>query len=124
MRSLIFREEFARHGIEAIGPHDESARALTEGLIADLQVGQLEGAAKRLGRIAKTAFQPQFTALPAVCLACTELPLAFPEEKMFATFECNGILYINTSAVHLNAALILPLMNGAVEPCLHEKHAP
>jgi aspartate racemase len=103
MRSATFREEFARHGVEAAGPHDEAARVMTAGLIADLQLGKLEGAAKRLGRIAKTAFQPQFTVQPAVCLACTELPLAFPEQKMFATFECNGILYINTSAVHLNA---------------------
>jgi aspartate racemase len=104
MRSAVFREEFARHGVEAIGPHDKSARVMTEGLITDLQLGKVEGAARRLGRIAKTAYQPQFTAQPAVCLACTELPLAFPEQKMFATFECSGILYINTSAVHLNAA--------------------
>jgi aspartate racemase len=104
MRSLVFRGEFARHGIEADGAQDEAARAKTAGLITDLQLGKLKGAAARLGRIAKTAFQPRFTAQPTVCLACTELPLAFPEQKMLATFEYNGVLYINAMAVHLNAA--------------------
>jgi aspartate racemase len=41
---------------------------------------------------------------PTVCPACTELPLAFQEQKMLATFEHDGILYINTTAVHISAA--------------------
>ena len=106
MGSATFREEFARHGIEAAGPQDEAARVKTAGLITDLQLGKLKGAAERLGRIAKTTFQPRFTAQPAVCLACTELPLAFPEQRMLATFEYNGVLYINSIAVHLNLSLI------------------
>jgi aspartate racemase len=104
MRSPIFREEFAKHGIEAAGPQDEAAKGMTAGLIADLQLGKLKGAAERLGKIAKTTFAPRFDAQPAVCLACTELPLAFPERRMLATFEHNGLLYINSIAVHLNAA--------------------
>jgi aspartate racemase len=104
MRSAIFREEFAKHGIEAAGPHDETARAKTAGLITDLQLGKLKGASARLGRIAKTAFRPSFEAQPAVCLACTELALAFPRQRTLATFEYNGVLYINAMAVHLNAA--------------------
>jgi aspartate racemase len=104
MRSAVFREEFARHRIEAAGPQDEAARTKTAGLITDLQLGKLKGASARLGRIATTAFQPQFSAQPAVCLACTELPLAFPEQRMLASFEYNGVLYINAMAVHLNAA--------------------
>jgi aspartate racemase len=104
MSSAIFREEFAKHGIKAAGPDDEAARAKTAGLITDLQLGKRKGAAERLGRIAKTAFQARFNAQPAVCLACTELPLAFPEQRTLATFEYNGVLYINATAVHLNAA--------------------
>jgi aspartate racemase len=111
MRSAIFREEFAKHGIEAAGPRDEAARAMTAGLIADLQLGKLKGAAERLGKIAKVAFEPRFNAQPAVCLACTELPLAFPEQKMLATFEYHGLLYINTAAVHLNAAFDFAVNN-------------
>lgn len=104
MRSRRFREEFAKYGVEAAGPHDEAARALTVELITELQLGKLEGAAERLGRIAKISFEQQFGAQPIVCLACTELPLAFREKKMLATFEYDGVLYLNASAVHINAA--------------------
>jgi aspartate racemase len=104
MRSPGFREEFAKYGVEAAGPHDEAARSMTVELITKLQLGKLDGSAGRVGRIAKISFGRQFKAQPLVCLACTELPLAFPEQKMLATFEYDGIWYINTTAVHINAA--------------------
>jgi aspartate racemase len=104
MKSPRFREEFAKYGVEAAGPQDEAARAMTVGLIRELQLGQLEGAAERLGKIARLSFERQFKAQPAVCLACTELPLAFPEHKTLATFDYEGVFYVNTTAVHINAA--------------------
>ena len=104
MTSRRFREEFARFGVEANGPHDESARAATVKLIEELQIGKLEGAAGRLATIAKTSLQRQFSLKPVVCLACTELPFAFEDLKSLAIFEIDGILYINTTVVHINAA--------------------
>ena len=105
MKSPTFREGFAKYGVEAAGPHDEAARAMTVGLITELQLGKLEGAAERLGKIVRISFDRQFKAQPVVSLACTELPLAFEAQKMFATFEYDDILYINSTAVHINAAL-------------------
>jgi aspartate racemase len=104
MKSSKFREEFAKHGVEAAGPYDEEAKARTIDLIAELRLGKLVGAADRLGKIAKIAFERQFKTRPAVCLACTELPLAFPEQKTLSTFERGGVVYINTTAVHIDAA--------------------
>jgi aspartate racemase len=104
MRSPRFREEFAKHGVEAAGPQDAAAKATTVDLIAELQLGKLEGAADRLGRIAKISFKRQFSAQPAVCLACTELPLAFPAHKLLASFEYDGVLYVNSTAAHIDAA--------------------
>jgi aspartate/glutamate racemase len=54
-RPQVFRKEFAKRGIEAAGPDDE--------------------AANRLSNIAKASSRN------IVCLACTELPLAFPQQK-------------------------------------------
>jgi aspartate racemase len=105
MRSPKFREGFAKYGVEATGPHDEAARVMTAGLITELQLGRVEGAAERLGRIARTSFGRHFRTQPVVCLACTELPLAFGERKMLTTFEYDGVSYINTTAVHIVAAL-------------------
>src|SRR5229473_3750060 len=42
MRSVRFRDEFAKYGIEATGPGDETARTVTGELIAELQLGKLE----------------------------------------------------------------------------------
>jgi aspartate racemase len=104
MTSSILREEFAKHGVDAAGPYDEEAKARTIDLIAELRIGKLNGAAEKLGKIARISFERQFRTQPAVCLACTELPLAFPEQKMLSTFERGGVLYINTTAVHIDAA--------------------
>jgi len=107
MGSLEFRKRFAERGIEAAGPRDEVARALTADLIAELQSGESEGAARRIGGIAKAAFARQFAGRPIVCLACTELPLAFPEWKMLESFAVEGVTYVNSMAVHIGAALDL-----------------
>src|SRR5260370_3219831 len=81
MSAARFREEFAKRGIEAAGPNDEATRAATIALIEELQLGSHEGAAERLGKLAKSAFEWQFTApKPVVCLTFAELPLAFPEQ--------------------------------------------
>ena len=85
------------------------ARRSTVELIQDLQLGKVEGAAKRLTAIAEECYQ-QFKRQPLVCLACTELPCAFPERKMFPIFGVDDILYVNTAILHANAAF-----NFAVE---------
>jgi aspartate racemase len=103
MRSATFREGFAKQGIEARGPRNEEARAMTEELIRELQVGKTAGAAERLGKIARESFAVEFSGPPAVCLACTELPLAFVDEKVAARLENGGVTYINTSAAHIDA---------------------
>jgi len=40
-----------------------------------------------------------------VLLACTELPLAFPEHAEAQVFESGGFTFVNTTAVHVRAAL-------------------
>jgi aspartate racemase len=111
MKSVNFRDEFTKHGINAAGPIDDGMRRMTVDLIADLQLGKTEGAAERLARIAKMAFEQQFKARPVVCLACTELPGAFEERKTRAVFEHDGVTYINSTAAHIQAALDFAMDN-------------
>jgi aspartate racemase len=112
MRSPKFREAFAEYGIEASGPLDESLRAMTAQLIMDLQLGKSESADSRLATVARLSLdENQFGDQAAVCLACTELPLAFAGIKQLTTFEYDGILFINTTAVHIDAAF-----NFAIDP--------
>jgi aspartate racemase len=104
MGSDVFRDAFARQGIKAAGPDDEAIRTATVELIDELQMGRQKGAAERLHTIGKKALERQFKGRPVVCLACTELPLAFPEQSKLSCFESEGVLYVNTTAVHINAA--------------------
>jgi len=104
MSSPKFREAFAKHGVEAAGPRDDAARTMTEELINELQLGNVKGAAEQLGKIVRISHKPQSKAPLAVCLACTELPLAFQEQQMLATFDYDGIRFINSSAAHVEAA--------------------
>lgn len=49
-----------------------------------------------------------------VLLACTELPLAFPEHGDRVSFESDGYRFINTTAAHVHAALQAALGQRAV----------
>jgi|SRR5579862_1450172 len=103
MNSLKFRKSFADHGIQTSGPGDEQVESKIAKIIGELERGCIEGAAERLARIAETAFRSQFKGQPVVCLACTELPLAFESQKTKCTFEYDGVIYINTVGAHINA---------------------
>jgi aspartate racemase len=114
MTSPTFRDGFAKYGVHAAGPRDEVARAMTGELIAELQRGECDGAAERVGKIARSSFVRRFGADCAVCLACTELPLAFRAQKALPTFECDGIVYVNSTAVHIDAAFQLAVEGSNV----------
>lgn len=104
MRSIRLRETFAAQGIAAAGPADPELRAECIMLSEELQHrGEVPGAAARLDAIVQACCGSQFPVPPLVCLACTELPLAFPELKTLTVFEADGVRYMNTAAVHIHA---------------------
>ncbi|MGC2639346.1 MAG: aspartate/glutamate racemase family protein [Acidobacteriaceae bacterium] len=105
MQSDRFRKAFAKRGIEAAGPAHEAERAAALELIDNLQRGRIEGCAERLGTLARTAFTGQFRGIPVVSLACTELPLAFPHIPSQAAFSAGGVVYIHTTAAHIDALM-------------------
>jgi aspartate racemase len=107
VNSEELRKRFAQHGVEAAGPEDDSAAFRTEEVIAALQAGNTENAAERIEEIAKTQFVRRFPGRPVVCLACTELPLAFPDQRALHSFTDRGVSYVNSSAVHIGAAFDL-----------------
>src|SRR6266704_2055665 len=53
MRSSKFRETFAKYGIDASGPADESLRTMTVEVITELQLGKSESADQRLATVAR-----------------------------------------------------------------------
>jgi aspartate racemase len=103
MNSQTFRSGFSKYGIAATRPVETHVQAAIVELIADLQRNRREGAADRLHRLAASAFGGHPGERPTVCLACTELPLAFEDTERLATFERDGIVYVNANVVHVNA---------------------
>ncbi len=109
MRSQVLREAFTSQDIEASAPVDSDNREAVLSLISKLQRGDSEGAAQSIKALVHEVMLRQFTDPPAVCLACTELPLAFPAQRDCAAFDCDGIRYVNSSVVHIEAALSFAL---------------
>jgi aspartate racemase len=103
MSSPGLRQAFAEYGIEAADPGDEPRRALTVALIEELQQGLVAGTAERLAAMVRSAIERRFQNRAVACLACTELPLAFPEFRTVTTFEFGGVSWINSTAAHIDA---------------------
>jgi aspartate racemase len=103
MESQRLRNAFAQAGVDAAAPQDAVARAELAQVIAEVLRNRLAGAAERIARIARTAIA-RSAAPQTVCLACTELLLAFPEHRRTAIFEVDGVRYANASALHMDAA--------------------
>jgi aspartate racemase len=117
MRSARLREVFATHGIVAAGPADSSLHAESIMLSEELQHrGEVPGAAARLDAMVRACSGPQFSVPPLVCLACTELPLAFPELKALPVFEVQGIRYMNSTAVHIHAVFDYAVSDSSAGP--------
>lgn len=103
MASSRFREVLRRHGLRALEVSDRAAVSRVFALIERLQHHSIEGMAKELEEIVRGLWSGQSLAQPCVLLACTELPLAFQEDARSAMFESEGIVYINSTAVHIRA---------------------
>ena len=108
MRSDVYPRTMADHSIAALPPPDDKDIEVLHHLIdVDLYQGRVDGADAKILEISKKYVSDPSTDI--VCLACTELPLGFPDFTDSAYFEYQGIRFINTIAAHVDAALKLAL---------------
>lgn len=103
MESRMYPEALRRYGIEAGGPADARRRAAVVKIIAEIHRERIAGAEERIDAIARASCGGTVPPGTAICLACTELPLAFPSAKESPSFERDGVRYINTAAAHIHA---------------------
>ena len=104
MKSHIYPDKLKNHGIEAISAIPESVISeLDEVIDKDLYHSQTAGARDKIANISKRYIDDPSNDI--VCLACTELPLAFPDHQNSSSFTENGISYVNTTAAHVEATL-------------------
>ena len=104
MKSTVYPDVLREYGIEAFPRLEDSEIAEMENLIdVELYQGEIGDARERILAVCN-----KYTRNPAtdvVCLACTELPLAFPEHQDATHFEFDGIVFVNTTVAHVEAAL-------------------
>nr|WP_246392883.1 aspartate/glutamate racemase family protein [Halomonas organivorans] len=104
MTSPAFRAGMAPFGVDAVAPSRQALKDDVAGIIGKLYRNEVEGAAEAIERVVRAAVPEQELAGLAVCLGCTELPLAFPEHNGEPDFLANGIRYLNSSVMHATAA--------------------
>ncbi|CUK16017.1 putative amino-acid racemase [Ruegeria denitrificans] len=102
LQATDYADRLAKEGITANG-------RLPEAEIAEMQAmidSDFYGGASDVARARLMAFCNKH-AVPgtAILLACTELPLAFPDHLDDPVFKADGHLFINPSAAHVEAAL-------------------
>ena len=111
MRSSVYPRVMRDAGVTVIESlTDSDIDALHHLIDVDLYQGRVEGAAEVIVEISKKHIEN--ASLDIVCLACTELPLAFPSQKDDACFDYEGIRFVNTIAAHVNAVLDVALADS------------
>ncbi len=105
MRSDAYAKKLTAHGITANARLDDETIDGMQALIDDaFHVDPVPpGARRELLEVCE-----QFTDDPketAILLACTELPLAFPDNLEDPIFESDGFTFINTTSAHIRATL-------------------
>lgn len=105
MRADDYARVLASRGIEA---NDRLDDATIDGLQAAIdgdfyaETISPEARARLIDLCRRHVARPDET---AVLLACTELPLAFPEHAGEGVFQSDGLLFVDTVAVHVKAVL-------------------
>lgn len=104
MTNSTYAEVLAEYNINANRTlPDQTIEELGTIIDKDLYHGELKGARQKIVEISKCYIKNPET--DYVCLACTELPLAFPEHCNSAVFTDEGITYVNTTVAHVDTVL-------------------
>jgi aspartate racemase len=104
MKSVVYPEVLRSYGIEVISRlTDEEMADLGQLIDVDLYQGEIGDVRERIVKLCR-----MYVSTPAsdvVCLACTELPLAFPDHQDSSEFKADGIFFLNTTVAHVDALL-------------------
>jgi aspartate racemase len=104
MNSGVFPEYLKKQGIEAFIPSDRIIKSQVIDLISELFKGKTRNGSARMQEIVRSSYEHTDYKEKIVCLACTELPLAFERKEQLETFEDSGVFYLNSTIIHAHAA--------------------
>ncbi len=103
MNSTVYAGTLYEYGIDTFPKlPDAEIHSLGKLIDYDLYQGRIDTALDQIVGLCNKYVQYESD---VVCLACTELPLAFPRHADSACFEEQGITFVNTTVAHVDAAL-------------------
>lgn len=106
MQAADYAKALAAHSITANNRLPDPEISEMQAMIdEDFYSGGSDQARERLLAFCRRHASPD----TAILLACTELPLAFPDHLDDISFQAEGFLFVNPSAAHVAAALDLAL---------------
>ena len=101
MRSPVYAQVLSGKGVEANKRLPENVIDEIQYLIdTDFYSGNAIASRDRLLEICRQHIRGSDT---VISLACTELPLAFPDHREEAVFEFDGLTFINTTVAHVHS---------------------
>ncbi|MDQ8756629.1 aspartate/glutamate racemase family protein [Sphingosinicella sp. LHD-64] len=103
MTSAQIRTVFRRAGVNVYCPPKDELGPIAR-LLAALQQGDDRDGASELGNIVLRSFRKPHGRQPTVCLASTDLALAFRDRTRPVLRMLNGITYFDPTAAHIEAA--------------------
>ncbi len=104
MNSIAFPEFMKSKGIEVLIPGAPDAQLKVVDLISVLFKGESVNCSVDLHEVVNSTYEQVPHKQKNVCLACTELPLAFEGKEHLETFTHKGVFYLNTTIIHATAA--------------------
>jgi len=105
MRAAAYPAALTRHNIEAFTlTNDTEVSELARLIDIDIYAGDTESTRAWMMSMGKR--EQKRSGIDTVCLACTELPLAFPEHADDVEFEIDGLRYLNTTNAHARSVFL------------------
>lgn len=103
MNSTVYTDTLYDYGIDTFPKlPDAEIHSLGKLIDHDLYQGRIDSAMDQIMGLCDKYVR---NGSDVVCLACTELPLAFPQHVDSKCFEEQGITFVNTTVAHVDAAL-------------------
>lgn len=100
MTSPAFITGMRQFDIKAFTPPLAEQKDDVVAIIGDLYQNKTSGAGVSIDEVIRQCIPENELTHTAVCLGCTELPLAFDKFKAESSFNINGVHYINSTVVH------------------------
>lgn len=104
MTTSNFIDCVANYDINAFYPESEELKNEVTNIISNLYQNKTESAAININKLVSSCVNEKKMNNTAVCLACTELPIAFGDYSREASFNYEGVTYYNSSIIHADSA--------------------